>query len=84
MGLERINHLALGTPFYSKDAIPSESDASTIVIGKSASHHPLTSSSELSASISRLLTPEGDTESSGRTTDAYHRNKVCIPTFQLN
>lgn len=84
VGLERINHLALGTPFYSKDAIPSWSDAGTTVIGESTSHCLLTPSCELSVSISRLLTPEGDTESRRKASDAYHGNKMCIPTSQLN
>lgn len=84
VGLARSSHLASGTPFYSKDATPSGSDAGPIVIEKSASHCPLTLSCELSASISCVLTPEGDTESKGSTTDVYYGNKMCIPTSQLN
>lgn len=57
VGLDRMNHLALGTWFFSKGASTSVRDAGTIVLGDSASH---CLSCEVSASLSLVLTPQGD------------------------
>ena len=73
VGLDRMNRLALGTWFFSKGASTSVCDAGTVVLGDSAPHCP---SCEVSASLSLVLTPQGDREGCWITMDAPQEQDV--------
>lgn len=62
MGLERMNRLSLGTPFFIEGALASTLGTGTVVTGEGASHCPSSPSREGSASVSFGLIPEGERE----------------------